>query len=198
MPADLAKLRDITDNLFFWQGLRFVPLAPTFIVAGVAWTPLWPSGVPVELGLAATAAAGVVGYRLASRYYARTMGVVYEASSEHRTRSLVKWTLVYPAMVGSLLVDALLEPPFLASGVVWAVAILGYWWSTGGRRYHYLPISLATACLTLLPLAGVVSTGKPAVALLYLWLGLIYLVAGILDHAELMRSMSPERNASAV
>jgi hypothetical protein len=38
MERDLEKVRRITRDLFFWQGLRFVPIGPVLVVAALTWT----------------------------------------------------------------------------------------------------------------------------------------------------------------
>lgn len=74
---------------------------------------------------------------MADRYYSRTMGHVSPDLSLTKRRSAVKWFVIYPAMGLSLVIDGLLTPPLFATGAVWAVAFVLYWWSTGRGRELY-------------------------------------------------------------
>jgi hypothetical protein len=62
-------------------------------------------------------------HRIADDYYPRRYGVVRLALSHHRRRDQVKWLVVYPLMLASIVVDLLAKPEVFITGPVWAVAI---------------------------------------------------------------------------
>jgi hypothetical protein len=126
-------------------------------------------------------------YRRIDAWYARSFGRVSRIPGQFRRRELVKWLLVYPALGASLAADAIMEPPLLVSGVVWAAAVLAYWASTGRGRRHYPVAAALLAALTFVPLVGPVDRGRPAVALLIAAIGAVYVAGGVLDHRELVR-----------
>jgi hypothetical protein len=187
--TDLDLLRRITRDLWYWQGLRFAPMAIVGFIAAATFAPWWPEWVPEEGALIAGLIVALVMYRAADRYYARTMGRVAPDLSLTKGRSAVKWFAVYPAMGAALLIDGLASPPLLVSGAVWAGALVLYWWSTGRGREHYLVLAALTALLTFLPVADPALAGKGAFPVFYAWFGLVYLIAGVLDHVALTRAL---------
>lgn len=187
--TDLDLLRRITRDLWYWQGLRFAPLAIVGFIAAATFAPWWPKWVPEEGALIAGLIFALVMYRAADRYYATTMGQVAPDLSLTTGRSAVKWFAVYPAMGAALLIDGLASPPLLVSGAVWAVSLVLYWWSTGRGREHYLVLAALTALLTFLPVVDPALAGKGAFPVFYAWFGLVYLVAGVLDHVALTRAL---------
>ena len=191
-PAmDLERIRSVTANYFFWQGLRWVPGGVVMLVLaladlGVLPAPRWGGAATLVL----LAAAMYVSARL-GRYYARTFGRVRGTPGQHARREAIKWRLVYPAMALSLVADAWLRWPFFLSGVVWAAAVVAYWWSTGRGREHYLVAATLLALTALLPAAGLVLPGKQILDVFIALVGIIFIVGGILDHLELRRILRP-------
>jgi hypothetical protein len=187
-------VRQVTANLWFWQGLRWAPVGP--LVAGatilasagsnpaVAWT-----------GLAAMVALAWWLYRIADRYYVRRYGVVRLALGQHRFRDQIKWLAVYPAMAASIVVDMLAKPPVFVTGAVWAAAVLLYRRSTGGGRRHYLVAAAVLVALVPLPALGVVEPGKDALTLWLVVVAILYVACGVLDHVELARRFPPVSDA---
>src|SRR5262245_24026820 len=151
MPRnDLAQIRTVTDNLFFWQGLRFVPLGGALVLVSLVYSVPAAKSMQsfVALGGMALAllASGAIG-----RYYRSSLGDVQGIPGAHLRRSRIKWWVVYPMMVLSFVVDLLWPQPFFVTGIVWAAAIIAYWRSTGGGRQHYVPIAALLALSSLLP-----------------------------------------------
>jgi hypothetical protein len=70
---------------------------------------------------------------------------------------------------------------------------VAYWASTGRGRRHYLGIALLFATLTFVPTLGLVPAGKSMLGLFIGVLGGVYVLAGILDHLELVRVLRPLR-----
>jgi len=180
------RVRAVTDNFFFWQGLRFVPLGPALMVAALAFLPgvheTVGDGVLIVCLIVAMLASSWIGRR-----YRRDFGHVRPIPGAHALRSRLKWLLVYPLMLGALAVDLLRPMPILVSGPVWAVAILLYRSSTGGGRGHYITLAAMIAALALAPLLAD-STGKQIVPILFLTLGAGFTACAWLDDRE-MRSI---------
>jgi hypothetical protein len=185
--GDLDMVRQVTANVWFWQGLRWAPGGLVFLLA--AASPLLPKD-PALVSWLCWAGAFLLYwqlYRLADRYYGRRFGLVVALRGQHRRRERIKWFVGYPAMLGSFLVDILWAPKLFVSGLVWAAALLAYRASTGGGRPHYFVGAGVLAALTPLPALGVLGNGLPMVVLWAAIVGLLYLVLGTLDHLELVR-----------
>jgi len=192
--SDLETARQVTANVWFWQGLRWAPGGLVFLM--VALTPvLMNDSLAVWLSWTGAFALWVYLYRLADRYYARRFGVVVALVGAHRRRERVKWLVAYPAMTASIFVDLLVAPKLFLSGLVWAAALLAYRASTGGGRPHYFVGAALLAALTPLPAWGELSNGRPMVVLWATVVGLLYLIMGGLDHLELTRRF-PARDES--
>lgn len=191
-PVQLERIRRVTDNYFFWQGLRFVPMGAALLVVGLRWSPGWPlrggwSDLVMfsALGIALWAS-GAIG-----SYYRRSFGDVHGTPGAHQRRSVTKWLIVYPLMALSLILDGLFTPPVFISGPVWGAGILAYWWSTGRGRPHYLVAAALLAGFGLLPALGLVAAGRAGMGPFFAVLGGIYVVAGVLDHLALRRLLPP-------
>jgi hypothetical protein len=192
MPARqtnaLDRINAITANFFFWQGLRWVPLGAALLV--IAWSVApgslvpesWESPLLIASMTLALAISTMIG-----RWYARSFGRVRGIPGQHARRTRTKWLVVYPALVVALLIDSLVKPPVLISGIAFAAAIEAYRRSTGGGRLHYVIASIVFAVLTFAPTLGLATPGKYALDLLVGMLGATYVIGGLLDHRELTR-----------
>lgn len=188
----LKRIREVTANYFFWQGLRWVPVGIVIVMLGLRrslWRP--PSGIWHDVSLFAAVAAAIVISPLIGGYYRRTFGAVCGEPGAHRRRELMKWAVVYPAMFGSLVIDLAYKPAFFVSGPVWAGGILAYWWSTGRGRHHYLIAALCMGALGFVGWLGLVEPGKQMFSVFALVLGAIYICGGLLDHLELRQLLRP-------
>ncbi|HJU90264.1 MAG TPA: hypothetical protein VJ672_12775 [Gemmatimonadaceae bacterium] len=188
MLPDLARVHAVTANLFFWQGLRFVPLGLGLVLLSASyasWWPLadaWHDPFLIVLLVTALSASSAIG-----TYYGRAYGRVRGVPGAHATRTRMKWLVVYPAMALSLIADGVLAPPVFISGLVWGVGILLYWWSTGRGRLHYPGAALLSASAVAWPALGFSASGVPTVNLFMGLIGIIYVICGVLDHLELKR-----------
>lgn len=186
----LERVRAITANFFFWQGLRWVPMGAALLLVAWVLSPAaavpeaWQSPILIGAMVAALAISGVAG-----RWYGRAYGRVRARPGMHVRRSRIKWLLVYPVLLGAFIVDALLRPPVLVSALAFAGAIEAYRRSTGGGRRHYLVASAVFAVSTFAPTFGVVHLGASAVNMVIALLGATYAIGGILDHLELRRTL---------
>jgi hypothetical protein len=205
---ELQRVRGVTANFFFWQGLRWVPMGVALILIGLGATPGlrlppfmrgWAPWVAMVIAL--WLSTSVIG-----GYYQRTFGSVRGLPGLHARRDTVKWLVVYPALMLALAADAKLEPPVFISGLVFGGGILAYWWSTGRGRPHYLVATTLLCLLAFLPLSGTVPAGRVLIGPFLGVLGIIYVIGGVLDHFELTRIMGPvmgedmreEENAGAL
>jgi hypothetical protein len=184
----LDRINAVTSNFFFWQGLRWVPLGAALMV--VAWgfgpgSPVprsWESPLLIASMTVALAVSSVIG-----RWYARSFGRVRGIPGQHARRTRTKWLVVYPALLVALMIDGIVKPPVLISGITFAAAIEAYRRSTGGGRLHYVIASTVFAVLTFVPALGVATPGRNALDLLIGVLGATYVIGGLLDHRELTR-----------
>ena len=180
------KLRAVTDNIFFWQGLRFVALGPVLMLAGlVASLPEADERTGNLILIAAMVLAIVASARLGRRYR-REFGSVSPIPGAHRVRSIAKWFVVYPIMFGAFALDLLRPMPILVSGLVWGGAILLYRRSTGGGRDHYFVLAAMLAALTLAPLAAG-TTSKEISYVMFIVFGAGFSVCAWLDDREMRR-----------
>ena len=189
-PATPDRITAVTSNFFFWQGLRWVPLGVALLVASLMRD--WPASVPKSWRSAVVIVAMIIAVAVSSatgRWYARVFGRVRGIPGQHARRTRTKWLVVYPALVLALVIDGVMRPPILVSGIAFAGAIEAYRRSTGGGRRHYVIASAVFALLTFLPLVGITARGFSSLNLLFAVLGATYVIGGVLDHLELTRIM---------
>ena len=196
-PQHLARIQAVTANYFFWQGLRWVPMGTALLALSMYWNGWWTVAPPwdgaLQLGVlvVALSISGAVG-----RYYHHRFGIVQGIPGMHARRERLKWRVVYPAMMVSLVADLWLAPPILLSGFVWGAGILAYRRSTGDGRPHYLAAAVLLATFGLLPLAGLMAPGKALVNQFIGLVGIVFIVGGVLDHLELGRVLRPVPSAT--
>lgn len=180
------RLRAITDNFFFWQGLRFVALGPVLMLAGLVASLREIHEPAGDVILVAAAIAAILASSRLGQRYRHEFGVVNPIPGAHRTRSLAKWLVVYPLMFGALALDFWLPMPVMVSGLVWGGAVLLYRQSTGGGREHYLVLAAVLAALALGPLAVAV-TSRQMIFVMFVVLGAGFSVCAVLDDREMRR-----------
>lgn len=181
-----ARVRAVTDNLYFWQGLRFVIVGPTLIAVAFLNRLAGDNPWPIVAALATLLVIfGPLSVRI-ERRYREEFGHVQGRVGAHRRRSRAKWMLVYPLMFGSLLLDAMVPLPFYLSGFTLALGAVLYQRSTGGGREHWLMLAALLVALGLAPLTGAVTT-EGAGTLMMLLAGFGMLAASWLDDREMRR-----------
>lgn len=188
--ARLRRMRAITENIWFWQGLRVAPLSLVFLATGVVLGLDKPDSPLARGAVVAATAVSLVLIAWAGTYYRRAYGHVSGVAGLHERRSRIKWSLVYPAMFASLIVDFVFALPIFVTGVVWALSLLLYRASTGGGRQHYYVIAAALFVLTFAPLYPGFR-GVELAAVFFYALAACYGVAGVLDDLELRRHFAP-------
>jgi hypothetical protein len=192
MNYEVERIRRVTSNYFFWQGLRWVPIGLVVMALGLTrtnWSPIadaWEDTLILCLIVLVMALSPLIGV-----YYRRSFGDVRDDPDAHQRREMMKWLLVYPLMILSLVIDMKFKPAFFVTGPVWCSGILAYWLSTGRGRPHYLIASMSMLGLSVLQWFGFVEPGKQMFSVFGLVLGAIYIIGGLLDHRELCRILRP-------
>ena len=196
----LREIHDVTDNFFFWQGLRLIPMGAALLGSAALLSPEVPipAGLREWIALLLLAVALWLSTAVLGQYYSSHFGRVRGDPSRHVTRTMVKWLIAYPGIIVAMLVDARIGPGVVVSGLVFASAIEAYRQSTGGGRGHYIVAAIGLVAFSVLPVFGVVQAGKHALTPLIGIIGLIYMVGGVLDHRELVRVLSPMQGESRV
>jgi cell division protein FtsW (lipid II flippase) len=144
MNYEVERIRRVTSNYFFWQGLRWVPIGLVVMALGLRrtnWSPIadaWEDTLILCLIVLVMALSPLIGV-----YYRRSFGDVRDDPDAHQRREMMKWLLVYPLMILSLVIDMKFKPAFFVTGPVWCSGILAYWLSTGRGRPHYLIASMS-------------------------------------------------------
>jgi len=201
MTADrLRQIHDVTDNLFFWQGLRLIPMGAALLGYAVIYSlhvPI-PAHAREWIALSLFAVALWLSTSVLGRYYARHFGRVRSDPSRHVVRTSVKWLIVYPAILVAMVVDATVAPPVVVSALAFALATEAFRRSTGGGRAHYILAAIGLVVFSILPLLDVVPAGKHSLTPLIGIIGLIYIVGGVLDHRELVRVVAPVQEEGRV
>jgi hypothetical protein len=189
----LRRIHEVTDNFFFWQGLRWIPMGAAMLGYAAVSSPRVPIPSPLRewMALPIFAVAIWLSSSVLGRYYARHFGRVRGDPSRHTLRTSVKWLVVYPVIAVALFIDAKFAPPVIVSALALAAGIEAYRQSTGGGREHYIVAAIGLVVFSMLPVLGIVSTGKSILTPLIGVIGLIYIVGGVLDHRELVRILTP-------
>jgi hypothetical protein len=158
------------------------------IVVGLSLSPALPIPKPVRpwIGLPVMLASLWVSTAVMGSYYARHFGRVRLDSTRHPHRAIVKWTVVYPAMLVAMLVDGRWHPPLILSAIVFALGVEAFRESTGGGRFHYVAAAIFLLAFALFPVFGLIQNGINALAWLIVATGVIYCVGGALDHREMV------------
>ncbi len=194
---DAERIRGFSANFFFWQGLRWVPFGVALIFWAAALSSWWPfSDAARDLAPFAAMIGAVLVYALIGAYYDRAYGRTEALPKLFTQRSRWKWLVVYPFIFGALVVDGIVQPPFLVSAVVIAGAMIAYVRSTGGGRAHYWVSALVLLGVGVASWFGVAPSGKDGITLLTALLGVIYVVGGVLDHIEMRRRLAATAGAA--
>ena len=196
----LQAIHDVTDNFFFWQGLRWIPMGAAMVACAAVSSPRLPLP-PIQRGWIAVlsfAAALWLSTTVLGGYYTRHFGRVRGDPSRHSLRTSIKWLVAYPAICLALLIDATRAPHVSVSGLAFAIALEAYRQSTGGRRAHYRWAAIGLVAFSTLPVFGLAPPGKGLLAPLIGVIGFIYVVGGVLDHRELVRILASVQEAPHV
>ena len=196
----LRRIHAVTDNFFFWQGLRFVPLGAALVGISIVQSSADHLRQTVRplLGISFLVAALWISFSVIGPYYDRTFGRVKMDLERHGLRTTVKWLIVYPALIAAVVVDMRLHPPIILSAIAFGLAIEAYRESTGGGRLHYVAASVTLGALALLPMSDVMSPGLAGIRIVVFVLGAVYIIGGVLDHRELLRILGSASETGSV
>ena len=195
---DLERVRYVTTNFNYLQGLAMMPVGAIFLIfaameAGWLPMPTWGSEVLNLVGLGVALALAWI----AHQYYNRTFGRVVSESCVPRNPNWAAiigvWTLIFGLLVGALLLDSWLKPPVILFGLTMAALTFAYYWPRRSFAAHYLAIAGVIALISLFPIVGA-SAENPAFRpsiLSFIILGLIFIVGGLFDHILLARTLKP-------
>jgi hypothetical protein len=196
---DPDKIRRVSANFFFWQGLRFVPFGLALAIYGVLFTQPGNLGITGDYGVLITAGLFLFAWlamNYIGKYYYRVYGSIQNVPGLHLRRERIKWWLVYPLITLAIAADLIWARSFVFSGITWALSTLAFWWSTGqGRRHYWLAIA-TLAAYSFAPMFGLIEPGKAAISWFFVLVGLVYVFCGLLDHAELTRLMGEKRKGA--
>lgn len=183
---DLRYIRHFTTIYIFWQGLRAIPAMLTLYAAAIAIMPWWTlDKVPtVTMVLGSLALAYFANIKI-NEYYARIFGEV----KIDRTRKIKVWLAFYPGIIATIMIDLLLMPPIFLTGIYMGLAFAVYWYYTGREYPHYLLNTVALGSLTFLPSLGLIDNGVPIMSVFLVLLGTLYLMGGLWEHFEMLRTI---------
>ncbi|MGF1473544.1 MAG: hypothetical protein ACFB50_17625 [Rubrobacteraceae bacterium] len=203
---DLERVRYVTENYERLQGLRNVPLGLIAFVTGASM--LLPSsstyfgyvvGEVFFYALILMLIATVLLYFVAGNYYERRFGWVQTFSMKRKQVVAVATAIGVLLGVGS--VNLVFQPPIHMIWVVWGLSAAAIYWPERRFRMHYVAIGVLVVGASFLPLFGITSVSLAyETGGLLAFLGVFYLVGGILDHLLLVRTMKhlPEDDGRAV
>src|SRR5215213_3826303 len=116
--ANLHEVRAVTANYFFWQGLRWVPLGVVLCVVAATHAGHWVPGVLRDWGLWPLLVTALwLSTSVLGRYYRRAFGDVRPDATQHARRTSIKWLVIYPAILASMIADMKLTLPLLLSAI---------------------------------------------------------------------------------
>ena len=145
------------------------------------WLQDW---LPITAMFAAFAVSSVIG-----QWYGRAYGRVRALPGMHARRSRIKWFVIYPLVLATLIIDVHFKLTVATSALAFAVAVEAYRRSTGGGRRHYVIASAVFIASGVAPALGLVAPGADTADMVIALLGATYVVGGVLDHLELRRAL---------
>lgn len=195
LTTRLERIRDIAGYFNELQGLKLIPVALFFL--GIAlhrsgiwyWFTIWnPVSTAVLLILC------IIIYVLIGRYYRSQFGQAIALPSNNPSQQTWPAILFVILFIACGYIEFYAAAPVGLTSLVIAGGLFYIYYTCRPVRNHYLIWSAAVFIMGVLPLFGLYETaavylfGPDAIFSLVL-LGLISLIAGILDHLTLTRSM---------
>jgi len=188
---DRTRLQSVTARYPYLQGLLLVPIGLWIMLSSSlpSWWPwrnellLWPAFV-----LAAWA------YLRINRSYQNSFGRVVISRSQ-RLRDGAWAVAALLVLAGALFLDTRYEFPVSTFGATFAALMLVYWKYAVGLRPRHLPLASGLFLSSLAPLWTGVGADS-AIVIIGLAQGAALVVAGLLDHADLVSSMASSQGLS--
>jgi hypothetical protein len=168
-----------------------VALSAWFIAVGVSrsWHWLAFPAFPIVAGLGVVAGFGCW---FISIYYRRKFGRTYE-TVERKKKRLAAYIMMSSLIMIGMVCEMKVDPPVSAFGLGIAFALFFYYKDAGFHLPHHMVCFILLVLAALTPLLGIYDGAENKdfirLGVGILPLGLIGIVAGILDHRFLTRSM---------
>ncbi len=199
---NLKEIRFIATNFYNLQGLRMVIIGILLIVVCLWANGLkYPISIKSDLILLFEVVTMLTVYYAVDRYYLRTFGRVKPTPEIQRFE-------INLSIIGGILgliafwLDVTYKMPFSLIGLVCGIGLfvdyVRFTWMVKGRRLLYYPIGAALIIgVSLLPLLGLpgwwhVVGIKGQIFAISMLLGVFSIVAGIVGHLFLTRTLSPK------
>lgn len=127
-------------------------------------------------------------YFVIENYYERRFGWVQTFSLNRKQAIAVATLMVVLVVVGSI--NLAFQPPIHMIWLVWGMSLTAIYWRERHSRMHYVATGVLVSALSFIPLLGISRTelGYETSGLM-LFLGILYVVGGVLDHLLLVRTM---------
>ncbi|HUP28460.1 MAG TPA: hypothetical protein VM409_08500, partial [Chloroflexia bacterium] len=195
---DLERVRYVTTNYNYLQGLKMVPIGLVFLALAAfqgGWLPA-PNVGSAALNITGIGLAFVLAWA-ANLYYSRTFGRVLPAPIIPRNPNWAAiigvWTAGLALLLGTILLDALFHLPVILFGLVMSALIVAYYWPRRSFAAHYLAIAGIIAAISVFPAFGVNRDNPAFSSYIFssLSLGLIFVVGGLFDHILLANTLKP-------
>ncbi|MGB3635453.1 MAG: hypothetical protein WA982_15530 [Rubrobacteraceae bacterium] len=191
----LERVRYVTENYEQLQGLKNAPVGLMVLFSGALM--LFPSSLRSFSSLIGgnlyllyvVLIAMVLLYFAMGSYYERRFGWVQTFSMERQQIVAAIILIIVLVVVGSA--NLAFQPPIHMIWLAWGVALTVVYWRERRFRAHYVVIGILVCGVSFLPLLGISQTGSTAYETggLMAFLGILYVVGGILDHFLLVRTM---------
>lgn len=177
----------------YLQGLLLVPIGlwlATLTLTSSGWWP-WKGGMPsreLAVMIPATALAAWACSRAAHLYQERFGRVVLRRQQQVRdgVAALVGVLVLAAAQVA----DWSVRGPVNFTAIAFTLLALGFWKHAGVLGREHVGLALGVVALSLMPWTTVRSSGAPTTVLGLAMAGMI-VIAGLLDHAHLVRWLGP-------
>lgn len=192
---DLERVRYVTENYEQLQGLRNVPLGfvvlalGVFMLSSASLPPFSPVASDVFFyGSFALLAVAFLLYFVIGNYYERRFGWVHTSSIKRKQVVSAITGITVLILIG--IVNLVFQPPIHMIWLFWGLALTVIYWRERRFRMHYIAIGLLVSALSFMPLLDISRT-EPIhdAGGLILFLGILFVVGGFLDHLLLVRTM---------
>jgi len=208
MLPELQRTRFITENYNTLRGLIIVPGGFGIFLFG-AWG-LWLQQLLMPHGLSNNAAfiiqfilfcllmSCIFGLtHLITKYYDHTFGKIEYKDNKAEQKQTVWMFLIVLCSVGAAF-DTAFHPPVSVTGLLIAILFFIRWWSLERVPTHYLVVALLMALISIFPSIDgqlyqqwLAYKNEFYTSLVYVLIGPLIMICGILDHLILVHTLAP-------
>ena len=195
MEESFRRQRELAEREGYLQGLRMVPIGAVMLMEGAIGAGWIHVGGVANAAILAAALGLLVTIQALYSYLHGWPWLVERPGSAGIARDLGLGLLVVVVGTGAVAVDLFAPTAISLTGVAMAGMVAIFWlaWGTA-HRLHYAIMALLIVVSSFAPLAGLT---KPAMyagsPLMYIFLGIVVVAGGILDHVVLMRMRAAAR-----